>query len=179
MVGPDGTKEKEINLSISLLLKGRLEQRGYEVAMTRTEDTGLYEAGSGNKKAEDMQKRCALIAEKKPLATISVHQNSYSDPSVCGPQVFYFAHSAEAEKLAGCLQESLNRGLEVERPRTIKANTSYYMLKRSESVAVIAECGFLSNPGELEKLKTPEYQEKVAEALCVGVIAYLEGEKQS
>ena len=39
---------------------------------------------------------------------------------------------------------------------------------------VIAECGFLSNYEEAEKLTTKDYQKQVAHALYSGILAYLE-----
>ena len=50
----------------------------------------------------------------------------------------------------------------------------YYILKNSTGVAVIVECGFLSNPQEAQLLVTKEYQTKVAEAIAEGIIKYLE-----
>ena len=47
------------------------------------------------------------------------------------------------------------------------------MLKRTPVVTVIAECGFLSNPEEEQLLQEEDYQEKIAEALCRGVMEYL------
>jgi len=41
---------------------------------------------------------------------------------------------------------------------------------------VIAECGFLSNYEEAEKLISKEYQKEVAEALCTGILTYLNAE---
>ena len=41
---------------------------------------------------------------------------------------------------------------------------------------MIAECGFLSNYEEAEKLADEEYQQKLAEAVAKGVVQYLEGE---
>ena len=120
-----------------------------------------------------MQRRIALINETEPLLTVSIHQNSYQDPSVKGPQVFYYEHSVQGEKLAKALQESLNTELSVERPRSAKANTTYYLLKRSEGVLVIAECGFLTNGEEAELLQQEAYQQKVADALTKGIVNYL------
>lgn len=173
MVGIDGLEEKKINLEISLKLKKTLEAEGFTVVMTREEDQGLYDDEGNHMKSQDMQRRIALINEAKPVLTISVHQNSYQDSNVKGPQVFYFTHSTEGEKLAKALQESLNAGLAVEREREAKANTSYYLLKRSEGTLVIAECGFLTNPEEAALLQTEEYQEKVAIALTEGILTYL------
>lgn len=173
MIGIDGLEEKGINLSVSLLLREKLEEKGYTVVLTRESDQGLYDDSAQNKKAQDMQRRIALIDETAPVLTVSIHQNSYHDPSVKGPQVFYYETSGEGKELAADLQESLNTTFEVERPREIKGNTSYYLLKRSKGVLVIAECGFLTNPDEADLLQTEEYQEKVADALTDGIVTYL------
>lgn len=173
MIGIDGLEEKGINLSVSLLLREKLEAKGYTVVLTRESDQGLYDDSAQNKKAQDMQRRIALIDETAPVLTVSIHQNSYHDPSVKGPQIFYYETSGEGKELAADLQESLNTTLEVERPREIKGNTSYYLLKRSKGVLVIAECGFLTNPDEADLLQTEEYQEKVADALTDGIVTYL------
>ena len=57
----------------------------------------------------------------------------------------------------------MNKELQIERPREIKANDTYYILKRSEAPAVIVECGFLSNEREAALLITDTYQQKAAE----------------
>lgn len=173
MVGIGGVEEKEINLQIAQALKGILEKCGFAVILTRADDSGLYDVGTSNRKAQDMQRRCALIEEKRPVLTVSIHQNSYTDPAVYGPQVFYFEHSAEGKELASAIQEQLNVQLEIAKPRVIKANTNYYILKRSESVTVLVECAFLSNPTEVEKIQTAEYQGAVAQAIYGGIMEYL------
>ena len=121
-----------------------------------------------------MQRRCEIIKEAEPLLTVSIHQNSYSDPSVKGPQVFYYQHSAEGEKLASFIQNSMNEGLEAESPKEAKANDSYYLLKRSEGVLNIVECGFLTNPEEALRLQEEDYQQKIAGCIYEGIMQYLE-----
>lgn len=174
MIGVDGLEEKGVNLAIAKKLKVLLEKENYQVVMTREEDQGLYEEGTTNQKVQDMQNRCALIAEKKPVVSVSIHQNSYSDSQVKGPQVFFYEHSQEGKELATCIQEQMNRQLDVERPRQIKGNTTYYLLKRSEGILNIVECGFLTNPQEAQKLQTEEYQQKVAEAIKDGILEFLQ-----
>ena len=148
--------------------------------MTREEDGGLYDESSGSKKQQDMKKRCEKINEADPLFTVSIHQNSYPDESVQGPQVFYYSHSDKGQKLAAVIQESLNRELEVARCREIKENESYYILRKTESPIVIAECGFLSNQREAELLMSEEYQKRVAQAIKDGMTAYASAlEKQN
>ena len=158
MIGIDGLKEKEFNLAIGMKLKKALEDYGYQVVMTRETDTGLYDEDSQNKKAQDMQKRILLIQKVDPVLTVSIHQNSYEDPAVKGPQVFYYRDSAQGEALA----------------KKIQGNTTYYLLKRSPGVLNIVECGFLTNPEEAASLSSEEYQEKVAQAIADGVKEYIE-----
>ena len=171
MIGVGGLEEKGINLSISLLLRDTLEKSGYSVIMTREEDKGLYDSSAANKKAQDMQRRIAMIREHMPVLSVSIHQNSYHDAGVHGPQVFYYESSVEGKKLAEAVQSSLNDLLEVDRPREVKGNTSYYLLKRSSGTLVIVECGFLSNTEEAEKLM--KEVPKLKWTLPVGVISLL------
>ena len=49
---------------------------------------------------------------------------------------------------------------------------------KTNAVAILAECGFLSNPEELEKLKNEDYQQKIAQAICNGVIDYINTKTQ-
>ena len=174
MIGVNGLEEKGINLSISEKLRKSLEKKGFKVIMTREEDKGLYEENSRNQKAQDLQNRIALISRYKPVLSVSIHQNSYSDPAVYGPQVFYYKDSVEGEKLAQALQAQLNDQLKVKRPRSPKGDRTYYLLKRSQGVLNIVECGFLTNPSEASLLQTEEYQEKVAQAVTDGICNYLD-----
>lgn len=177
MIGVDNLKEKGINLEIARKLERVLTEKGYRVVMTRKEDQGLYDPSALNKKAQDMQRRIALLEEVSPVLTVSIHQNSYSDPSVRGPQVFYYESSQEGKKLAQAVQEEMNQKLLPQRPRQIKRNTSYYLLKRSKGTLVIVECGFLTNPEEAELLQKEEYQQKVAGAVADGIESYLNSRK--
>ena len=173
MVGLNGLEEKEINLKIACKLERVLTDKGYQVVMTRKKDQGLYDASAPNKKSQDMQRRIAFLENASPVLTVSIHQNSYQDEAVCGPQVFYYKDSLEGANLAKCIQEELNNRLQVEKPRTEKANSTYYLLKRSEGVLNIVETGFLTNKKEAELLRTKEYQKKCAEAICNGILKFL------
>lgn len=175
MTGSSGISEKVLNLVYAKKLARLFTDAGYRVVLTRETEDGLYDADSSHKKAQDMQRRVAIIAEEQPILTLSIHQNSYQDPAVCGPQVFFYEHSADGEVLAKCIQDSLNTELAIARPRVHKGNGSYYILKRSEGTTVIVECGFLSNPQEEEKLQQEAYQDQVVQAVFDGTMAYLAG----
>ena len=134
--------------------------------------------GANGVKEKDINLAIARLLKKKLDCVISIHQNSYPDAAVKGAQVFYYTDSKEGEKLALCMQAALVAGLDPANHRKAKGNKTYYMLKKTDAVLVICECGFLSNPEEEALLNTKEYQKKVADALCDGVLTYL-GEKKN
>lgn len=172
-VSSDGTLEKDLNLAIAQKLQIFLEANDVTVIMTRTDDNGLYSENSSNKKVEDMKNRVALMEEARPNLVVSIHQNSYSDSSIKGAQVFYYTTSEKSLKLAEVLQKSLIQRLDQSNTRQPKANDTYYLLRKTSLPIVIAECGFMSNPAELELLKSDSYQSQAAWALCMGIMEYL------
>ena len=177
-VGINGANEKDVNLEIARLVKQYLEMSDVEVVMTRESDEGLNDADASNKKVQDMKRRIALIEETAPALTVSIHQNSYPEEYVHGAQVFYYTGSVQGQRLAEHIQGQLVERVDPENKRQVKANDSYYLLKKTGVPIVIVECGFLSNSAEAEKLCTPEYQQRVAWAIHMGILEYLnENEK--
>lgn len=171
-VGTAGTLEKEINLMIALKLQKVLEDSGYRTIMTRETDTALCDAGVSRKKAADLKARVNMINENKPALTVSIHQNSYSSGTK-GAQVFYYKNSEESHAFATVLQETVKEMIGDGNHRVEKANDSYYMLKKTEGIFAIIECGFLSNPQEEVLLNSDDYQQKMAEAIAEGIEKYL------
>lgn len=161
-VGVNGALEKDINLQIAKKLKRKLEANGFQVKMTREED-----------QATGMKERLAIIEKAKPLLTISVHQNSFSEASIHGAQVFYYSKSEEGRKAAEAVQNTLLE-MDSTNSRKIKANSEYYLLKKTSVPIIIVECGFLSNPQEADTLLINEYQEEIAESICIGVLKWLD-----
>lgn len=172
-VGINGTLEKDVNLRIAYRLKKLLEAQDVEVVMTRTDENGLYDENSSNKKVQDMKRRIAVIEETQPEIVISIHQNSYHEEYVHGAQVFYYNGSATGKALAELIQKRFVINVDAENKREAKGNDSYYLLKKTSCPIVIVECGFLSNRAEAEKLNSEFYQEKAAWAVHMGVMQYL------
>ena len=172
-VGINGAVEKDINLIIALRVKELLTAQGVDVVMTRENDDGLYPKTGDNRKIRDMQKRVELINKQRPALTVSIHQNSYTEESVSGAQTFYMTGSEEGKRAAEILQEQMIISLAPDKERVAKENGSYYLLKHADGPIVIAECGFLSNAKEAELLCNEVYQEKVAWAIHLGILRYL------
>jgi len=165
------TKESDINLAVSLLLEKKLSDFGFNVVLTRQTKDGLYGISTKNYKKRDMQKRKDIINAINPNLVVSVHMNSYVRHNLRGAQVFYDKHSTESEQLALAIQDQFAERL----PASDKGISigDYYMLKCTPAPSVIAECGFLSNEADEKLLITKEYQEKLADCIFKGIVAYL------
>lgn len=172
-VAVNGALEKDINLSIAQKLKTLLEQNDINVVMIRNDDSGLYSESDSNKKAADMRNRVDIINKSEATLAISIHQNSFTQESIKGAQVFYYNNSDEGKKFAENMQEQLKKSLQDGNKRMAKANDSYYMLKKVECPIIIVECGYLSNNTEAALLTDENYQERMAFAIHLGLLSYL------
>lgn len=172
-VSVDGSLEKDINLQIALKLQKFLQMQDIDAVLTRESDAGLYDEDASNKKVQDMKNRVAIIEERQPSLTVSIHQNSYHEEYVHGAQVFYYANSDKSKELAERIQQVMALELDRDNARQAKANDSYYLLKKTSSPIVIVECGFLSNYEEAQKLSSELYQEQVAWAIHMAILQYL------
>ena len=173
-IGVNKALEKDINLSIAYKLKRLLEEKNIKVIMTREDDNGLYKATDWDKKSVDMRKRVSIINSSDALFAVSIHQNSFSQESSRGAQVFYHQNSTEGKLIAETIQERMKQSLNDGNHRLAKANGSYYMLRNTKCPLVIVECGFLSNWKEASLLIDDTYQEKIASAIGLGIMEYID-----
>lgn len=174
--GVNGAEEKTINLAIAKKLRNNLVMQGYNVRMTREDDAVLYDGSTPTTKKEDMIKRVALMNDPGCILAVSIHQNSFSEEKYKGAQVFYYTGSEESRRLAASIQQSMIQNLDPDNTRQEKANSDYYLLRKTTVPAIICECGFLSNYEEAELLMTDEYQEKAAWAITLGILQFMNGE---
>ncbi|HHV09399.1 MAG TPA: N-acetylmuramoyl-L-alanine amidase [Clostridiales bacterium] len=172
-IGINKAVEKDINLSITYKLKALLEDNGINVVMTRTDDNCLCKKSDTDKKRADMKRRVSIINSSGALIAVSIHQNSFTQESSRGAQVFYYQNSEKGQILAEMIQDSIKGYIKDGNHRLAKANSSYYLLRYSNCPLVIVECGFLSNRAEAELLCTDAYQDKMAWAIHLGIIEYI------
>lgn len=170
----DGTVEKHLNLAIALFLRDLLYISGVPVVMTRDTDTGLEEDSSASirkRKMSDMANRLAMYEAAD--AVISIHQNYFSQPKYSGTQLFYSQNNENSAALAQEIRCMVVGWTQPQNTRELKAaGESIFLLHRTSTPAVLVECGFLSNPEEREKLKSPAYQQQLAFAIMTGYWNY-------
>lgn len=172
----DGTVEKDINLQIALKTARLLRLNGFDVIMTRSEDTGTEDDESvaiAKRKKSDLTNRLQIMKDNPDAVFVSIHLNKFTTSAANGAQVFYTKNRKEALCLAQSLQKSIKTLLQPQNDRVVKQGTnSTFLLKNAVVPTVIVECGFLSNKAELEKLKSEDYQSQMAFAVVCGITDY-------
>ena len=170
----NGTLEKDINLQISLKLKDILKNKGYNVSMTREDDIAL-----ANKKIEDLNLRCKMKKEIDCDIFISIHQNAFKTGNTKGLQVWY-SNNEKSKNLAESIQLSVKEQLQNNNNRVAKNAKNDYKILRDgyDGGSIIVECGFLSNYEDEQNLKNDEYQNKLVEAITIGIEKYFSEKHQ-
>ncbi|WP_243297496.1 SH3 domain-containing protein [Bacillus litorisediminis] len=155
--GATGTNEKEITIRTSQLLAQKLKAAGANVIVTRSDDRHL-----------SLQSRVSLSHFYHADVFISLHYDSYDDPSVNGITSYYYDSSNK--QLAEMIQSELvsktklnNRGARY---------GDYFVLRENNQPAVLLELGYLSNPIEEATVQTSPYQEQVTSAIYYGLAKY-------
>lgn len=175
-----GIPESTYNLEISLRLKDLMNLLGFKTVLTRKDASSIYTRGNSiaEKKVSDLKER-VRIAESTPNALLlSIHQNNFSDGQYSGAVVLYGKHSY-SKILADCIQKSVVRYLNPGSKREAKPADSVYLLEHVSCPAVLVECGFLSNPQEEAKLRSPQYQKKICCVLASAVSEFISGQNRN
>jgi len=172
-VSVTGVPESEINLAITLKLDQLLGFYGVSPMLLRESDRSLHDESAKTireKKVSDLHNRVAIINGTEDAVVVSIHQNTFPDPSLHGCQVFYRAEG-ESQTLAELVQESIRQHLdEGNHRKAAKIPNSVYLMKNITCPAILVECGFLSNVAEEARLSTNEYQDELAACIAAGVL---------
>jgi N-acetylmuramoyl-L-alanine amidase len=159
-VGPTGIREKDVTLPISLELGQLLKQAGFEPVLTRIDD-----------RAVELATRSSMLNNQNCDLAISVHINSAARREADYISTFIQGKNGEAEKLAQKVQAELVRATGW--PDGGIREKDLHMTRETKMPAILAECGFISNPEQEKQLRQPEMQKKMAQAIADGVLAYL------
>ena len=163
-----GVDEDTLNLKISFALKEELESRGATVYMTRTDDQDMTKRNYNYSKQDDMYLRALQVDAYQPDLFLSIHLNS-STSSAWGSQVFYYKKSEDGKRLANCIHDQMKI---LTGTRKNVSSSSFYILRATQSLGVLIECGFLSNANERGQLKSRAYHQKLAIVISDGIEDY-------
>lgn len=170
-----GISEAEINLKIVLKLQELLEQSGYTVILTRSDENGIYdldEESIKNKKISDLKNRVQLANKEEADIFVSIHLNKIEQNQYYGWQTFYQESNENSKILADKIQNNLNYSIQKENKREILPLSGKYIMDNVKVPTVTVECGFLSNEQETKELNTDSYQSELAWGIYTGIIDY-------
>lgn len=175
----DGILEKEINLDIGKRLCFYLEQKGYKVIMTRTDDNSLdaLDNSSKSRHQRDLNARVKIINNSNAQLFVSIHVNcNLKKPSTEGAIVFYNNKYNQSKTLAYSIQRSLNSIEISNRKRTVHNPTQakYFVLGNADIPGVIVETAFISNKIERLEMTKESFRENTAKAVVSGIQQYLQ-----
>lgn len=167
-IGSDGTKEKNITLAITKMVKEILEQKGAKVYMTRTTDVDVF--GPNASDAEELQARVNVGEKYNSDMFVSLHINSSVNKNVGGFSTYYYPKTDNDLRLAKNIQNKLAANFGVDDLGVRQAN--FYVIKRISMPAVLVEMCFISNEKELTLMKGQWFQKKTARLIAEGIEKY-------
>lgn len=159
--------EKDISLAVVLRMQTLLEELGVEVVLTREDDITI-----------SLDERVEIANSKEADLFVSIHCNFFKDDaSVSGLECYYFKGSDSGRRYAEKMLNKIADGGKVNTRNTKESD--FYVLRRTESIAVLVELGYLSNAKECRLLVSEEYQETLAKELVNGILDALKQERLS
>lgn len=172
-IGIDGTKEKDINLSIALILYDFAMVSGIPCFLVRDGDYLVY-GETDDKSRSDLYNRLDYINSIDNSILISIHQNHFEDEKEWGMQVWYSPNDEKSKIIADNILNVTKANLQSDNTRLNKrSDSSYYLLYKAQAPSVMVECGFMSNSEENEKLKNTRYQKQIAYSILLGFSQFL------
>lgn len=164
-VGPNQVQEKAVTFAVSSRVKKLLENAGAVVYMTRDADVDVY--APNDTATEELSARAAVGNSNHVDLFVSIHANSFGDPSVGGTGTYYYRKSSYDSLLAQSLQSGLVQADGLNNRGIYAAN--FYVLKHTDMPAALIELAFLSNPNEETLLNSPQFQQKAAQGIVNGL----------
>lgn len=193
-VGRRGTREKDITLAVSLLLREKLRKLpNVRVLMTRERDTFI-----------ELEERAKFANSKGADLFVSIHVNSHPQRSVSGLEVYHFGEAKDQRALEVAarengtplnntavgweylvadlltskkIEDSLELAWTTKEAMMTQLNGTYktvdhgvktapfYVLRYTSMPSVLTEIAFMSNPGEERLMRTPTYLKRIADAI--------------
>lgn len=153
-VGISGRYEKTVTLAIAQKLQSILQNKGFTVVMSHSDDAFVSLDGIAQ-----------LANASDAFCFVSVHANKAGSATATGLETYTFYGTDHT--LAGLVQkEILARTGQTD--RKVK-ESGFYVIKHTKMPAVLVETGFLSNVQEENFLFDPNNQQIIAEGIAEAI----------
>lgn len=203
-IGPNGLLEKDLVLDVALRLGKLLEDKlGADVVYTRKDDTfipletrtavanqnqadlfiSIHANSSRDPSARGVETYYLNFTRSPEALEVAARENAVSETSVHDLQdlvkkIALKEKIDESREFAATVQKSLYTGEVAKNPgvknRGVK-KAPFIVLIGANMPSILAEISFVSNPTDERRLRTPEYRQRIAESLYLGVARYAQG----
>ena len=172
-----GVREKDLTLSVYNKVSSKLASLGYTVLTSRNVDKDV-----------DLVDRAEQANKANADMLLSIHFNAGGRGIARGIETYYY--QATADRVPKINKENHNNPERLERSRKLAnkvqqnllyqtgANdrgvkrASFTVLRETSIPSILVELGFIDNPEERNKIKTNEYQERLANGIVDGIVEY-------
>ena len=161
--------EKTLNLNIALKTEVELKNRGYLVKMVRANDSTV-----------SLKDRANFANKLNADLFISIHQNSFTNSSANGTEVYYTTSKPDAgfpsqssnklsksKEIAKLTCDNISSAIGTYN-RGIK-DGNLTVLRNTKMPSILIECGFITNNSDVLKTSSDSYQNKIAKAVAYAV----------
>lgn len=178
-----GLQEKGFALAVAIELKRLLEGTGFNVLLTRTDDTFV-----------PLPDRPAFANSRRADLFVSIHFNAIENPSISGVETYVLtpggqrstgaerAQSSDSERFKGHSNNPWNAilGYRVHRrvvtdmksfDRGLK-RARFAVLRDLECPGILLEGGYLTNDAEARKIASAGWRARLAKAVADGIVEY-------
>lgn len=149
--------EKGVALDVSRRLREKLSAAGLRTVMTRNSDVFI-----------PLDTRVNIANAQSRAIFVSIHFNSALRVGARGIETYY--SGSRGIPLARRIQQNVMKTTTGE-DRGIK-HANYYVLRKTKTVAVLVECGFLTNPQDARLASSAAYRDQLATQIARAIISY-------
>ncbi len=160
--------ESTVNLKLCLLLREELISYGYTVKLTREENSVPDENG----KFPYAKRYEEITSDNEADLYISIHCNSFDDPSVSGSRLYYYKDATDYNYyLASAVKKEIEALHKEDGPRLfpITEETSFASFRSSSLPSFLLETLFVSNEEDAGKLLDEEWLREEAKGIAAGI----------
>ena len=200
-IGRGGLKEKDVVLRIGRMLRDKLKKKGFQVFMTREDDTFI-----------PLEERTAFANTKEADLFVSIHANASPKRSASGIETYFLNLTTDEEAMRVAARENATSGKKMsdlqfilfDLMQTSKINESsklasmvqrslvstvkrryrgvndlgvkqapFYVLIGANMPSILVEVSFISNPREERRLRSRRYLECLADGIMKGIEGYI------